>query len=160
MEALVGVRRGHLLHRRLVRVIPDDPPARRPGPGDVVRIGLWMGIVAGFAEVGGILAMRELAGLVSVQTLRTNWHFTWMIPLSYVFLFGAAGLACGLVGWLSRGRIGFRPWAHLLSFLLVLPASCCLLTLVSFIGSLVCCGRRSGMHAAHGTISASGYLPA
>jgi len=86
----------------------------------VVLIGLWMGIVAGFAEVGGILVLRELAGLVSAQTLRTNWHFAWMIPLSYVVLFGVVGLACGLVGWLSRGRIGFRPWAHALSFLLVL----------------------------------------
>ncbi len=117
MEALVG-RRGHRLQR--FRVVAGDRPPGSPGALDVVLIGLWLGSVAGFAEVGGILALREIAGLISVQTLRMNWHFAWMIPLSYLILFGTVGVACGLVEWLSRGRIGFRLWAHVLSFLVAL----------------------------------------
>lgn len=70
---------------------PDLDPGL--GPWTVVLSTLWFGLVAGWLELVVVLAQRAYHPYVAMDTLRTNRHFAWMIPVSDVLIFGAAGLA-------------------------------------------------------------------
>jgi arylsulfatase A-like enzyme len=89
------------------------------GPGDVLLLALWLGMVVGLAEVGCLVAVRWLTATITYETLRTNWHYAWMIPVSYVTLFGAFGLALALAGWARPRWCGFRLAAYVLGYLAV-----------------------------------------
>lgn len=70
----------------------------------ILRLGLWFGLLMGFAEVL-ILAVRRLA---FGQLIHVSWHFFWMAPLAdaVFFVVGAAGIA--LIAALLRGRLPAR----------------------------------------------------
>ena len=98
------------------------------GPGSQRRAGglflttLWFGLLAGWLELGLVLAQRAINPHVSIDTLRTNRHFVWMIPVSDVLIFGVVGLSIAL---LARFRPGLARWTALrlpvgLSFLTLL----------------------------------------
>jgi arylsulfatase A-like enzyme len=90
-----------------------DPSARaRSASRALVVMSLWFGILAGLLEVGTALAQDALDPKVTVEDIRTNRHWIWMVPLSNAALFGALGLLLGLA---SRTRLGrfwrFAPYA-------------------------------------------------
>ncbi len=106
------------------------PPAAaaKAGPGSQQRASglflttLWFGLLAGWLELGLVLAQRAVNPHVSIDTLRTNRHFVWMVPVSDVLIFGVVGLAIAL---LARFRPALARWIALrlpvgLSFLTLL----------------------------------------
>jgi arylsulfatase A-like enzyme len=92
-----------------------------PGPVSMVGLALWLGIVVGLAEVGELIAVRRITRAITSETLRTNWHYAWMVPASYVILFGALGLLLGGLACVSRGRFGYRAAIFALSLAAALP---------------------------------------
>jgi arylsulfatase A-like enzyme len=68
---------------------------------------VWFGMVAGWLEVTLVLAQRAGNPHVSVDSLRTNQHFVWMIPVSDVLIFSVVGLSIAL---LARFRPGLAHW--------------------------------------------------
>ncbi len=83
---------------------------------------LWFGLLTGWVELGLVLAQRAVNPHVSIDRLRTNWHFVWMVPVSDGLIFGVVGLSIAL---LAKFRRGFARWTALrlpvgLSFLTLL----------------------------------------
>jgi arylsulfatase A-like enzyme len=74
----------------------------------------WFGLVAGLLELGLVAAQRELAVQISLDSLRTNRHFPWMIPAADLAIFALCGAILAL---LARGRLGLARflWAHVRS---------------------------------------------
>src|SRR6202042_3822108 len=79
----------------------------RTGPeqrvGDLLLTTLWFGLLAGWLEMGLVLAQKVVNPHVSVSTLRTNRHLVWMIPVSDLLIFSVVGLSIAL---LARFRWG------------------------------------------------------
>jgi arylsulfatase A-like enzyme len=100
----------------------DVGPASRPGAGGLFLTTLWFGLLAGWLELGVVLAQRAINPHVSMNSLRTNWHFAWMIPAADALIFGVVGLAVAL---LARFHRGFARWT-----VLRLPAGLASLTLL------------------------------
>ncbi len=105
--------------------IADDPVR----PLDLFLLMIWFGLLTGLLEAGLVLVNRSLFDQISLESLRTNRHFVWMIPTADVLLFGIAGLAfAGLgrryprwahklvctiaVGWLALGILWTVEWLH------------------------------------------------
>ncbi len=80
-----------------------DGPVR---PFDLFLLMIWFGLLTGLLEAGLVLAQRSLIDRISLESLRTNRHFVWMIPTADALLFGVAGTACALLG--KR----YPRWAH------------------------------------------------
>ena len=78
-------------------------------PLDLFLLMIWFGLLTGLLEAGLVLAHRSLFDRISLESLRTNRHFVWMIPTADVLLFGVAGLA---FAWLGRR---YARWAHKLA---------------------------------------------
>jgi len=97
-------------------------PGDRQGGGDslgpwmILLAGLWFGVMVGFLELLERLAVWNLSGRIRYDTLRTNWHYSWMIPVSNLVLFGAAGLLLAVICRLWR-RIGMVPVVPIYIFL-------------------------------------------
>ena len=104
----------------VLRVEQDGLSDVAPGPIQIGLLGLWLGIVVGLIEVGGLVAVRRITGTITYEILRTNWYYAWMIPVSYVILFGAVGLALGMLGAVWPRRWGFCASACVLSFLVAM----------------------------------------
>jgi arylsulfatase A-like enzyme len=118
-----------------------DEAARLPrqGPSALLRMTLWFGLLAGWLELGLLLAQGAVNPRVSVATLRTNRHFVWMIPVSDLLIFSVVGLSIALLATYRRALarwIGFR-----------LPAGMFLMAL--FLGV-------EGLHAIASTLLACG----
>lgn len=102
---------------------PRDGETAAQGQSGVLGVALWLGIIVGLVEVGGLIAVRKVTGTITYTTLRTNWHYGWMIPVSYVILFGTVGLLLLGLGRLRPGLLGFRTSAFVLAFLTALAAA-------------------------------------
>lgn len=89
----------------------DDRPSL--SPVQLLLVGAWFGIVTGLIELGGTVAAVKLAGRVTYDTLRTNWHYSWMIPLSNLFLFSAFALVYCLAS-LRLPRLRTDPLAFVI----------------------------------------------
>ncbi|HZW32889.1 MAG TPA: sulfatase [Isosphaeraceae bacterium] len=106
----------------------DRTTAARPIVEDVrvlseVVLAAWCGLVAGWLELGVVLAQRATNPRITLDSLRTNRHFVWMIPLSNLLIFCALGL---LIGWLARYRprfaraLGWRAYVALAALALLM----------------------------------------
>ena len=69
--------------------------------GAFLGYGVAAGLVVGWLELALVLTQRWLDPRISMDSLRTNQYFFWMIPLSDVILFSGLGLALSL---LERAR--------------------------------------------------------
>jgi arylsulfatase A-like enzyme len=69
------------------------------GPVGVLLMSLWFGLIAGMLELGALAAQDVISGEVTVQSIRTNRHYAWMIPASDASIFTAVGLPLALVAW-------------------------------------------------------------
>ncbi len=83
-------------------------------------MGCWIGSVIGLTELCGIIGSRWVAGRITSEMLRTNWHFIWMVPISNLVIFGAIALLLGIAAWLlPRFRVD-RFAVHVFCFLTTL----------------------------------------
>ena len=74
----------------------DRAPAVGFGPGMPWGLSLWFGLVAGLAELA-VLGLQDLIDpVVTVDSIRTNRHYVWMIPISDAGLFAVVGLGFAL----------------------------------------------------------------
>ncbi len=80
------------------------------GAGALFQTTLWFGLLAGWLELGLVLAQRAVNPHVSIESLRTNRHFVWMVPVSDVLIFSVVGLSIAL---LARFRRGIAQWTAL-----------------------------------------------
>ena len=86
-----------------------SPPSERPATEagrEYVRVFftfLLLGLFAGWLELGLVLVSRTVNPHISIDALRTNRHFLWMVPVADVLIFGVIGVAIAL---LSRFRPG------------------------------------------------------
>jgi arylsulfatase A-like enzyme len=85
----------------------DTVPGPQLGAGDLFLRTLWFGLLAGWLELGLVLATWAVNPHVSMDRLRTNQHFVWMIPVADALLFGVVALAIAL---LARFRAGPARW--------------------------------------------------
>ncbi|WP_406696524.1 sulfatase-like hydrolase/transferase [Singulisphaera sp. Ch08] len=79
----------------------EDEDVAQTIPRLLITSSLVFGLVTGFLELALVLAQDALTPKITMDSLRTNLHFMWMIPLAEVLLFGTCGL---LFGWLARRR--------------------------------------------------------
>ena len=82
-------------------VAENAGPRSIRGPRGLFLMTLWFGLLAGWLELGLVLALRAVNPHVSLDMLRTNRHFVWMIPVSDALIFGGVGL---LIASLARSR--------------------------------------------------------
>ena len=83
-----------------------NPPVQ---PGAIILLGLWFGLVTGFAE-SLVLGIRSygLGHLIHV-----SWHFPWMVPLADALFFLLPALALSIVARIAPRFIPFRLAAFL-----------------------------------------------
>ena len=77
----------------------DSPEPFRPrfGPRSAWLMAVWFGLVAGLGEVA-VLGIQDLIDpVVTVDSIRTNRHYAWMIPLADLAIFAGFGLVLALV---------------------------------------------------------------
>jgi arylsulfatase A-like enzyme len=106
----------------------DGPLGDKSGPGSRYKAGrpfltiLGFGLLAGWIELGFVVLQRTINPHVSLDSLRTNRHFVWMIPVADVLIFAVVGLAVAVLARFRPGlarRIAWRLGVGLL-FLTVL----------------------------------------
>ena len=110
-----------------------DGPVR---PFDLFLLMIWFGLLTGLLEAGLVLAHRSLIDRISLESLRTNRHFVWMIPTADALLFGVAGpafaglgkryprwahkLVCTIaVGWFALSILWTVEWLHSIAGIVV-----------------------------------------
>jgi arylsulfatase A-like enzyme len=95
-----GARSSQFLHRRYR---PQAALAARdtPKPATTFLTMCWFGLAAGLLELTLVAAQRGLVARISLDSLRTNRHFPWMIPAADLAIFAVCGVILGL---LSRRR--------------------------------------------------------
>ncbi|WP_165066375.1 sulfatase [Paludisphaera rhizosphaerae] len=100
-------------------------PSRKAfSPIDILLIGVWFALATGLFELAVGLASIHGRGVITYDTLRTNWHHVWMVPLSYAALFlapvtAAVGLALAAPRF-RRGRAAIGGFAALSAWSLAL----------------------------------------
>jgi arylsulfatase A-like enzyme len=123
------------MHRAFVRNM-RALIARRAGrssPGFHRAVGLfltslWLGLLAGWLELGFVLTQRAANPHLSDDMFRTNRHFVWMIPVADALIFSVIGLAVALLAW-------FR-WELARWIAMRLPIGMCFCTLLLTIEGL------------------------
>ncbi len=101
---------------------PSTPPLKLAADGnddsfgrlDLLTTGLWFGLLAGFLEVAEGLVARKWAGVVTYDTLRTNHHYAWLTPASYLAM--ATVLALAMIAVSTVLRRPFRRSTALWAF--------------------------------------------
>jgi arylsulfatase A-like enzyme len=86
---------------------------RMTGPGAkpdwqvraLLRTALWFGLLAGLVEVGTALAQHAISPKVTVEDIRTNRHWVWMVPISDIVVFSALGIVLALATCPVSGRV-------------------------------------------------------
>lgn len=92
----------------------DGRPADSEGAGRWSEAGsvllrtLWFGLLAGWLDLGVVLAQRVLRPHVAIEMVRANLHLGWMVPASVALVFGVVGLALAPA---ARFRPGLARWA-------------------------------------------------
>ena len=98
----IGLRARQILHRRFrpqgVTIAPDCPK-----PVAVFLTMCWFGLAAGLLELALVVAQQGLIARISLESLRTNRHFLWMIPAADLAIFAVCGV---VLARLARRRPG------------------------------------------------------
>src|SRR3954471_1775532 len=88
-----------------------------------VRAAAGFRLLAGGLERAAVRARRAIDARIAMDSLRTNRHFVWMIPLSNALIFAAIGVVvAGLAKvrpW-PASRLGWRFYPALAALALVL----------------------------------------
>ena len=76
---------------------PTEPTAAtRTGPRAAWTLALAFGLAAGLAELAVLGVQDWVDPVVTVDSIRTNRHYAWMVPLSDLLLFAAVGVGFAL----------------------------------------------------------------
>ncbi len=94
------------------------PAANRLGATQFLVLALWCGLVAGPLEVGATIVRKHTLDLNHFYWM--SRHFVWLIPLTNLLIFLAAGAVLAPLAWLG-GRRGRWLAARLLCALTLLP---------------------------------------
>src|SRR5271163_714001 len=75
---------GKSSHELQFRSSPGEHPPTdsRQANAGVFFTTLWFGLLAGWLELGLVLVSRTVNPHISIDALRTNRHFVWMIPVA------------------------------------------------------------------------------
>jgi arylsulfatase A-like enzyme len=76
-------------------------------PRNRLWVAFWFGAVAGGLELATVLIRSATDPRISMNMLRQNRHYLWMIPTSNLLLLGGAGLITIAIAW-KRPR--FADW--------------------------------------------------
>jgi arylsulfatase A-like enzyme len=122
----------------------------RTAPGTILGVALWLGLAAGFLDLGLTVLKNRLTG---ADFYRLGDDFRWIIPVGVLALTGLPGMAIALIAWLRHGKVPLGTATGLLSFVGFLECSARLpLELWSSLllsgGLAVQSGRLVGAHRA------------
>lgn len=96
-------------------------------PLDLMLLGVWFGVMTGLLEVSGNLVWIKVLGWITYDTLRTNWHYVWLTPLSNLVLFAIPAFLISVISiWvrpLRRGRAAVFLFGLMAAWSLVLAIS-------------------------------------
>jgi arylsulfatase A-like enzyme len=103
--------------RRLVAEVRRDPHAVDASAGSLALVvaAAWFGLVTGLLELGLTLALKPFYD-DALGFFRGNRHILWIVPLVNLAIFGACGLALGLLGR-RRPRLALRLASFVFVFL-------------------------------------------
>jgi arylsulfatase A-like enzyme len=88
------------------------PPLLYVGPGAVILIGTWMGLIAGFCDVGLLIINKRL---INRDFYRLGGDFPWIIPSGVTVLVLVPALLIAWFAWV-RGSVRLGVPVGLLSF--------------------------------------------
>jgi arylsulfatase A-like enzyme len=92
---------------REARAVTIAPASR---PWGQLRAALAWGLVAGWLNLGLVLAQRTLDPTVTMASLRTNRQYLWMIPLSDILFFATVGVVVALLERFRPRLAQFAAW--------------------------------------------------
>jgi arylsulfatase A-like enzyme len=80
------------------------------GPGTVLLVALWIGLIAGFLDLGLLYVNRRL---INHDFYRVGDDFTWLIPTGVAVLVVVPAIAIALLAWMKRRGISLAVavWA-------------------------------------------------
>jgi arylsulfatase A-like enzyme len=118
-----------------VVVAAAQRPSLDVGAGAVVLIGTWIGLIAGFCDVG-LLVMKKR--LIDRDFYRLGGDFPWIIPSGVMVLVLVPALLIALFAWI-RGSVRLGVPVGLLAFIGLLDL-CARLPLELWASMIVCVG--------------------
>jgi hypothetical protein len=83
---------------------------KRLGPWDVLALSAWLGLAAGWLEVGTRVLCKSLVG--TNRLYLTTRHFVWLVPLSNLLLFLIGGMLLAAAAKLWPRLAGWRCWTR------------------------------------------------
>jgi arylsulfatase A-like enzyme len=88
----------------------ETGPSRRHGSRAAFLTAVGIGLVAGWLELAAMMVERSIDPRISMDSLRTNRHFFWMIPLGDVLLFTTLGLLVALLARVQPEIVRRHAW--------------------------------------------------
>ena len=87
---------------------PESTPGGA-GPGTVLLLGLWIGLIAGFLDLGLLVVNRRV---IDGDFLRLGGHFPWIIPSCVTILVLVPAVVIAVIARLRGGtiRLGTAVW--------------------------------------------------
>lgn len=116
-----------------------DTGALRPGPRTLIEGAAWFGLVAGWLELAGLQLQRIIDPRIWMDSLRTNDHFVWMMPLSNMLLFTAVGLVLAILAR-NRPRVAHQIGWRVLATLAVVAVALTVNGLALIASIILACG--------------------
>jgi hypothetical protein len=87
-----------------VRAAEDGLPPSGASPGTILLLATWVGLVAGWLDLGLMVVNRRL---IHGDFYRLSDHFVWLIPLGVAVMVLVPGMVLALIARLRRR--GIRP---------------------------------------------------
>ena len=95
-------------------------PAGRVTSGTILLVAAWIGLLAGFIDLGLLVLMRKW---IQGDFIRNGGHFTWLIPLAVTTLVFVPAISLVLIGRLRRSGVRLGLAVGLLSLVGLLDVS-------------------------------------
>jgi arylsulfatase A-like enzyme len=106
------------------------------GPGTVMLLAAWIGLIAGFLDLGLIVVSRRL---INRDFYRLGGDFTWIIPLGVTILVLVPAIVIALIARMRGGTVRLGVVVGVLSFVGFLDV-CARLPLEVWSALLICAG--------------------
>src|SRR5262249_3558075 len=89
-------------------------PSESPGATPLILVAIWVGLIAGWLDLGLMVVMRRL---IHRDFYRLGEHFVWLIPLGVAVMIFLPGLVLALFARLRRKSVRPGTTLGLLSFI-------------------------------------------
>jgi arylsulfatase A-like enzyme len=100
--------------------VAEPAPSLRARPATVLVLAVWIGLIAGFLDLGLMVAKKRW---IDGDFYRLSEHFAWIIPAGVTVLVLVPGMALALVARLRHGQVSLHATAGLLVFVGLLDLS-------------------------------------